>query len=433
MRTVKGFALFLSLMLILILSVFAFWLLMISQAHYAASRTLFESENARIISEAAVQYMVQKHNHQKPRMFFDPLQWNQQQLKEYYWNGYRITGSLSASWSTLQTNLLTLRADKGRYASEIQAGIRQLRLEDFALFSNNRQMLSTSTLFDGLVYTPPELIVQKPVRFRGLVYNQVSPEFNASYRRKAEADLEFPLLAELFPPGWNAGGILISGKNPMFWQTDRYVLDLDALDFSAVGKKFRILYQGKTLGDVDWPGISFDDRVQIQQSYQEIPWLSSGKTEQSFYIVSAGDFMIGSSIQALQLNSSVLHLCLVSGNNIQILPVDAETRVEAMLIAFGDVFIDGGAAILAAAEKQSWNSEITGSAFLVEPIAKTDLLKAIENNEMVLWLRGTTAVGGELHVAEDLKQLHFEATRHVHSSLDPFPYVELVEGERQWQ
>ena len=432
MRIVNGYALFLSLMLILMLSVFAFWLLLMSEAHYAASRALFEGDNARIISDAALQYLVQLHNHQQPRFFTDPYRWNQLQLKPFWWNQYQISGALNASWNASQPNAFTLRADKGRYASELQATVRQLRLEDFALFSNSSQTIATSTLFDGAVYMP-SLTLNKSCRFRECVFNEVSPSYYASYRRKSTTYLDFSAITDLFPAGWNAGSILIQSKNPLFWQTDHYSFDLDALDVSAVGKKWRIFYQGKSIGDATFPGIIFDDRVQVHQTYREMSWLSTGKPDLSFYVSATGDFIFKSSVQTLQGQSLALRLCFVTSKNISISPDSTATRMNATLVAIGDIEADTGSAVLDPIQKKSWQSEIRGSAFLIEPVLNTDLLAALNNGEKILWFRGTVAFMGDFHGSADLKNIHYEATRKIHSALGSFPYTEIVEGGEQWQ
>jgi hypothetical protein len=428
----KGFALFLSLMLILILSVFACCLLLVTQSHYAASRALFESDNARIVSDAALHYMLQLHNHQQPRFFQDPQRWNQLRLQPFFWNGYRITGTLANSWNPLANNLLTLRADKGRYASEISAQLRQLRLEDFALFSDGPQSLPGSTLFEGKVYSASSLALNDHCRFRDLVFNPVSPDFYASYRRKSDAYLDFATIKELCPAGWNAGSLAITGKSPVFWQTDHYLLDLDALDLSFVGKRWRIFYKGKALGDADLPGLTFDDRLEVRQTYREIPWFASGKPDQSFFVVSSGDLIIKSSIQSL-LAQYYLGFGLVSSKKIIIDPQDSATRIQALLVSFEDFIADSGSTPMDAVEQQSWEVETRESAFLVEPEMKINLSSAITNHEKVLWFRGTVAVHGELQIAKDVTQVHFASTRTVHSALESFPYVELVEGDEQWQ
>jgi|GEM_PF-2736502 len=429
----KGFALFISLMLVLILSVFASWLILVCEAHYAASRALFESDNARIISDAAAQNIVLTHNHQQPRFLTDPSRWNQLQLKPYSWNGYAISGSLAGKWNPQQINLLTLRADKGRYASEVQAPLRQLRFEDFAFFSDSPQTLSTSSLFDGAVFVRSLLGLDRPARFRGLVYNEVSPQYNASYRRKSDAFLDFPPLQQLFAPGWNSGGLRITGKNPLFWQTNQYVLDLDALEISASGQAWKIHYKGIFLGTAGTLILSFDDRVSILQGYGEIPYLPSGHQEQTLFVYSSSDITIESSVQTLYAGAYGIRFCFVSGNLIHISPPTNSARIEASLIAFGDMLVDSGNALTGDSEKQSWISEVHGSAFLVEPVAKADLLQALSSNQKILWLRGSVGVGGTFHAAEDLVQLHFEATRKIHAMIPSFPYVEIVEGGKHWQ
>ena len=432
MRAVKGFAIFMSLMLVLIFTVFTFWMLLVTQAHYAASRTLFENENARIISETATQNMVLDHNNQQPRFFVDPQKWNQLNLKPYAWNGYSISGSLATQWSPLLVNILNLRAAKGRYASEIQVPVRQIRLEDFALFSDSGQSLSTSTLFEGSVFVRSGLTLNKPSIFREIVINDVSPAYNALYRKTYRPDWDFPLLPDLFPSGWNTGGLKITTKNPLFWQVNQYVLDLDALDISASGKDWQIRYKGISLGNTSKLILSFDDQVSVRQTFAEIPHLPSVQQELSLYIHSSSEITLETSVQNQQGKTYSIAFCFVSEKSMRISPQASAARISASLIALEDLFVNAGVNSTDDPEKQSWSSEIQRSTFLLEPLKKQELLQALNNNEKVVWCRGSVGVHGTIHVSADLIQLHFEARKKNHALIPSFPFVEIVEGREQW-
>jgi hypothetical protein len=143
--------------------------------------------------------------------------------------------------------------------------------------------------------------------------------------------------------------------------------------------------------------------------------------------------MFRTSVQALQLGTCLLRFCFVSAKNIRIQPEFNAFRADATLIALDDLIADAGSTIIDAAQKQSWKSEILRSAFLVEPLLKEDFLAALNGNQKVLWFRGTVAVEGKFQNAEDVAQIHFEATRKIHSALGSFPFVEIVEGGEQWQ
>jgi hypothetical protein len=106
MPSVRGFALLLSLLLVLILTIFGYWMLLIAEKHYAASRSLYDSENARIISQAEATLLVLQHNSEEPRFFTDPQRWNGLQLKPYVRNDYHISGGLAAAWTSIAPNLM---------------------------------------------------------------------------------------------------------------------------------------------------------------------------------------------------------------------------------------------------------------------------------------------------------------------------------------
>src|SRR3972149_7383649 len=152
-HTMKGFALLLSLLLLLLLTLFGFSLLLMAGSHYASARSLFENENARIACESAAWFLVGAHNSESggPRFFQNPQSWSGEHMRPFDWNGYRVTGKLSAPWTAAADNLFTLAARKGTYQAQVQMTLRQRRPENFALFADDVLTLPTASLVDGLV------------------------------------------------------------------------------------------------------------------------------------------------------------------------------------------------------------------------------------------------------------------------------------------
>lgn len=427
----KGFALILSVLLVMILTIFAYWMLLLVQNHYSATKMLFDSDNARTISEAAAFHLVQTHNTQVPRFFTDPQNWNQLQMQSFTWNDYSFTGNLPVPWDPGGINLFTLRAQKARSLAEMQLPLRQIRIEDFAFFSNTQQHLATSTLFDGFVFVRSGLTVDGPALFREQVHNEVSPSHLATYKRRTSPRIDFPSFDSLLPAGWDSSAISITGKDPRFWQSDHYVLDLDQLKIDSSGKAWKVKYKNDALGETSALILSFDETVYIQQTYRELPHLPSAKTNAPLYIASYADILLKSDVQRLEGSKNEHELCLIAEKTIHLLPEKKSARIEASLFS-SDSQVDTGALFLSEAEKQSWISEIRGSAFLMEPAKKEELLNALDQNQKFVWFRGTVALNGPLNVAPDITQLHFEASRKLHPILISFPFVRVVEGMEKW-
>src|SRR5262245_23037238 len=129
----NGFALVLSLMFLLVLTLLALILLLISGSYYASAHNLFENENARIACEQVTRLMVDTHNFDPavPRFFHDPLHWQGQQLVPYAWNGYTVNAQLKSPWNLSTANELQVSVSKGRYNSSLNCSVDQIRLEDF--------------------------------------------------------------------------------------------------------------------------------------------------------------------------------------------------------------------------------------------------------------------------------------------------------------
>jgi hypothetical protein len=427
----EGFALLLTLLLVMILSIFAYWMLLLVQSHYSATKMLFDSDNARTISEAAAFHLVQRHNTEVPRFFTDPQSWNQLQMQPFIWNNYSFTGNLPVPWDPVAINLFTLRAQKARSLAEMELPLRQIRIEDFAFFSDTQQHLATSTLFDGFVFVRSGLTLDGPALFRGQVHNEVSPAHLATYKRKTSPRIDFPSLDSLFPNGWQSDGFTIAGKDPRFWQLDHYELDLDQLEIDNTGNAWKIKYKNEELGEASALILSFDDTIHIYQTYRELPHLPSAKVDVPLYIASNADILLKSDVQRLEGSKNDHEISLVAQKSIHVSPERKSARIEACLFS-SEVQVDTGAAPLSYVEKQSWISEIHGSAFLMEPVKKQELLNALNKDQKIVWFRGTVALKDQLNVAADIMQLHFEAGRKIHPILISFPFVQVVEGMEKW-
>ena len=431
MRAVKGFALLLSLLLVLMLTIFAYWMLLLAEKHHAATRILYDTENARIIAEAAANRLVLQHNLQAPGVFTDPANWSGLQLKPFFLNEYRIAGSLATPWNDTAINLLQLQAEKKRSFARMELPVRQIRLEDFALFSDVAQTLSTSTLFDGMLFVRDGLTLEQPVRFREAVHNNVSPSYHASYRKPNRIWLDFqPLIAPAL-----SGSLNITDEAGPFWQSDHYELDLDKLSISRTSDSWEILYNGIPIGESQTLMLAFDRSVHISQSFRELPHLPGPLTPVTLSIASKEDLIIKTSIQSLQINQQEYRLLLYSESLIRISNPFSAVRIDACILSSGkpSLQVEAGANPIPGSDLDSWIHEMHGSAFVLEPEAKGTFLKALQSNQKIVWFRGSVALKGSLVVAADITQLHFEACRSLHPPIPSFPFVEIVEEKKKWQ
>ena len=431
MRPVKGFALLLSLLFVLILTIFAFGMLLLAQDHYAAAKTLYDSENARILCESAGQYLVQQHNYVSPRFFVDPFAWTGIQMKPFDWNGYRISGNVTAPWKVASFNVFQLEAARARSVAKLELPLEQLRLEHFAFFSDAPQSLNSSTLVDGLVFVRGGLTLNKNSRFRDLVYAEVSPEHFASYKRNAPAPLQFPEIAEIntLPQGF-----VITSSDPRFWKGDRYELNLDDLQVAPSSTGWTLQYNHEMLGESPVLVLTFDDNVRVFQQFSEIPALNSNQQLSPLYVRSNKDIELVSSLQTL-LRSHQHPLLFDAARTIRIEPQQSALRIEACLIGRGEVSLDvrTGSQPLTVAELDSWIGEITRSAFLFEQQKREELLQALHGGQKVVWFRGCVAVRGSLETTE-VTQIHFESSRAIrYGMLNSFPFIRIVEGRQRWR
>jgi hypothetical protein len=448
----NGFALVLSLMFLLVLTLLALILLLVSGAYHASAHNLFENENARIACEQVTRLMVDTHNFDPaiPRFFHDPAHWQGKQLIPYAWNGYTVTGRLKSVWNLSAVNDIQVNVSKGRYNSSLNCNIDQIRLEDFALYLNTNQSLPAASLIDGRVFVPNGLDLQNPtVRFRDFVEGSVTPTLNASFRKTTAQTIAYPALTTLRTAGQflteaQSKGLYITAHNPVFWNGSAYELNLDLIQFQKQpGNRWRVLYNAVDLGIIKSLHIGFDDVVRIKQSFAQIPHLSDSKTIVPVYFSSASNALVDSSLQSIESVNFRHPICVAATGSISITELAPTfVRIQALLIAFGSSDHDGldsslilipGSNPVSSAEVDSWRAEIYESAFSVEADKRDSLLTVLQNGGKAIWFRGSLALTASIFIAEDLNELHFESSHFDYLYIPSFPFVKIVEGSQQWQ
>lgn len=447
----NGFALVLSLMFLLVLTLFALILLLISGSYYASARNLFENENARIACEQVARLMVDNHNFEPevPRFFHDPLRWQGLQMVPYAWNGYMVKAQLKSAWSLSAPNEILVDVSKGRYVSRLNLNIAQIRLEDFALYLNVDQSLPLASLVDGRVFAPNGFNLQNPiVRFRDFVEGTVTPKLNASFRKQTDQTIAYPALTTVYTSVQffdeaQANGLLIAGQNPLFWNGAEYEVDLDLLDLEKqTGNRWRVLYDGTDLGIITTLHFWFDNVIRISQSYVQIPHLTDGKSIAPIYLSTLSNVLLDSSLQSIEGSNYRHPICIAAGGSISVTEISpAYVRIQALLIAFGSSIHDGsdssliitpGAGVLSAVELESWKREIEQSTFIVEGEKRNSLLSVLQNGGKAVWFRGSVALTSTIYVSSDIDQLHFQSSSDQYPFLISFPFVKIVEGSQQW-
>jgi hypothetical protein len=448
----NGFALVLSLMFLLVLTLLALILLLVSGSYYASAHNLFENENARIACEQVTRQMVDTHNFDPalPRFFHDPAHWQGKKLVPYVWNGYTVTGQLKSVWNLSAVNDIHVNVAKGKYNSSLNCNLDQIRVEDFALYLNTNQSLPASSLIDGRVFVPNGLDLQNPiVRFRDFVEGSVSPTLNASFRKTTAQTIAYPSLTSLrnaaqFITEAQTKGLYITAHNPLFWNGSEYEVNLDLIALQKQpGNRWRVLYDGMDLGIIRSLHIGFDNIVRIHQSYAQIPHLYDSKTIVPIYFTSVSNVLLDSSLQSIESANFRHPLCVVASGSISISELSpAFVRIQALLLAFGSTNHDGldsslilvpGSNPVSSSELDSWTMEIYESAFSVETDKRDSLLAVLQNGGKAIWLRGSIALTASIFVANDVNELHFESSHFDYPYIPSFPFVKIVEGSQQWQ
>ena len=442
----KGFALVASLLFVLIMTLFGFSVLLMASGYYSSTRSLFEKENARIANESAAQWIVAQHNsgNSDPPYLFDSLNWNGTAIRSFQWNEHAISAGFENIWNP-GTNRLTLTVRKGPFVASQTLEMRQIRLEDFALFSTQSQILPYASLFDGTVFARGSIEIQRPtVRFREFVYAEVQPEYYASFRKRTQQSLEFPNLEQMIPvqafmDEGSKSGVVILNRDALFWENGHYSLDLDKLEIDPLNGLWHLQYKGKDLGThyslVFW----FDGDLQVFRTEPPVSLIPSLKPRTPLYLVASGDVQIDSNLSPVESPSGIHPLCVIAANAIRLTAsVPRACHLDACLIALGSgdtggLKMETGGRDLTTLEKEGFLFAVRNSAFLVEEEKKEALLNAVETGEKTVWFRGSVILNAALQGSSDLTQAHFQASEDVYPLLPPSLFVHIVEGSRQWR
>jgi hypothetical protein len=446
----NGFALVLSLMFLLILTLFALILLAICGSYYASAKNFHENENARIACEQSARLMVDTHNLESatPRFFHDPSRWQGQNLIPFSWNEYTVKGYLDTAWNNTAANFLRVDVQKGRYNSSLDLQVTQIRLEEFAVYTNSPQTLNRASLIDGRVFAPNGITLELPiVRFRNFVQGVITPELNATFRRKTDHVFAYPDLIDVrtlddFFQAALTDGLLVTARNPLFWNGVEYELNLDQLMLQPQAMQWHVVYNGTDLGVIRALQFWFDDAVRIRQTYSAVAHLTDSKTVQPVYFSSSSNIFLDSSLQPVESVSYRHPICITSGGSISVSTFSpALVRIHALLIAFGNsiyqgiesgLIVEPGSNVIPSEQIDTWKTEIGRSAFLVEPEHRQNLLSAIQNGGKAVWFQDTIALSSAISVADDVNEIHFASSKFQYPFLPSFPFVMILEGSQQW-
>ena len=447
----KGFALFFSLMFVLLLTLLGFCLLVLASEHYSVTHHLFEKENSRLACESAVQQIVDRHNlsAENPRYLFDSQNWQGNLLlKPFPFNGYVINGNLGASWSSEIGNRFLFTARKGSIVSQQYTEIRQIRLEDFAFYSEEPQVLSLPSLFAGSIFVGSGMQLTQPVvRFLSPCYSSVAPAAFASYRHPHSPPLEFPAISSILTSGvfrqWALQqGIVITGAHPVFWKSDHYELDLDRLQLQQSGNRWKISYGGMLIGQSSASVLSFDGPLTVYQTTPVLTNILVSKPKAPLYIGASGDLRLESEIGPLEDSAAIHPLAFLSGGAISIGSAAPNAcRINAFLIALGSrveaghdasLVIEPGGRLLNETEKQEWLVDLSHTEFLIEDEKRESILKSLQNDEKMVWFQSTLVCNRSIATPPELTQLHFHSSKEIYPLFPAFPFVFIVEGSRQW-
>jgi hypothetical protein len=447
----KGFALFFSLMFVLLLTLLGFCLLVLASEHYSITHHLFEKENSRLACESAVEQIVERHNlsSESPRFFFDSQNWQGTLLlRPFSFNGYSMNANLGTPWSSEAPNRFLFTARKGSIVSQQYTEIRQMRLEDFALYSEEPQVSSSSSLFAGSVFVRGGLQLTKPVvRFLGPVYSGVQPAAFASYQHPHSPPLEFPALSSLvtstiFRQWASQQGIMISGTHPSFWKTDHYELVLNQLQLEQSGSRWKISYSGGLIGESSIPLLFFDGPLTVYQTSTVVTNILVTKPKAPLYVGSSGELRLESEIGSLEDPAAIHPIALVSGSAMTIgSAAPTACRINAILLALGSKTVSGqdasfiieaGGVAPTEEGKRQWISDLSHTEFLMEDEKRESILKSLQNGEKMVWFQSTLVSEKGILPSPDLTQLHFRSSKETYSLFPSFPFVFVVQGSRQW-
>ena len=450
MKNSHGFALAVTLLFLLLLTLFGFSVLMLAGNYYASTRNLFEKENARITCNQAIHLMIDRHNLEsaEPRFFQDAAIWQGIRMTPFTWNDHEITASLEKPWSTAEINRLSAVSRKGPYAAGRMAQVRQRRLEDFAIYVDDALDLRTASLFDGPVFARGGVrLGVTGTSFRNTVQGLVEPREFASFRRENLQNFLYPEVVTspgggFFRQEAQTRGFVIAGHHAAFWKSDRYELNLDLLQIEKQPRnRWRLRYDGVDLGIAAQPLLWFDDTVAVSQA-AAAPVFLVQKPAAPLYIASAGDVRILTSLHAPE-DSAFRHPLALAAEDA--LYVDGSAPrvlcLQALLIAFGSdraggeersLLIEPGGLPVPEEQLRWFRAAVAGSAFLMEEQHRNTLLQALENNERIAWFRGGLALSKKWLEPEEPVHLHFQGGADAYPLLPSLPFVYIVEGSERW-
>lgn len=448
----NGFALLMTLLVLLLLTAFGFGMLLLAGSYFQSTKNLHGNEDARIACQYSTKFMLDRHNFGAtlPRFFFDSQLWQSNTMTPFQWNGYTIEARLPQPWSDLNMNLLQVSAKKGKFVSQQTIGLQQRRLEDFALYSDADLSLSESPLFDGLVYSAGMIDLVKPdVRFREVGQaSLIQPLSNATFRKRTLQSFAYPQLDQhinftMVHDHAQQNGFLVVNRNPLFWNVDHYEIDLNRLEFIPAGADWRIRYNGVELGIFHSLHLSFEERLQIKQTVISVDLLPSNKPVVPLYVSSSSDIELSTNLQTLFSANAEHPLLLISGGVLILKSaLPQATYFGSTMIVFGShsvglghysVLMESGGIPLTPTEKNTFLYEVRNSGFVLETSKRGTLLTALQNDRKIVWFRGSLAIEASIQQSADLEELHFEASKYRYPLLPALPFVHELESNRQWQ
>lgn len=446
----RGFALVFSILFLLLLTLFGLAMLSMAEGYYASTRHLIDDQNAQIACEQAARQLIDRHNHEsgEPRLLFDPNSWDGLALKPFDYSDFTISGSLQAHWSCTMPNAFTISARKGPHVARQQFQLGQRRFENFALYSDAGTVLPGESLVDGLVFSREQLnLIEPGVEFREIVQADVVPEYFASYRKKSLQELDYPRISDLmnvnqFAEIAQSSGFALKQSNPLFWKTDHYELELDQLQITLKKKKWEISYKGLPIGAAAELVLYFDGPLTVRQSDAPPPFLPA-KPAAPLIFVSNSTLRISTGLHDVSSAAFRHPICLISGAAIHLtseLPLSV--LIQACLIALGSenndeqwssLIIEPVTLPATDTGKAAFLSEFRMSnAVLHEAILNATTI-AVQDDEQVVWIRGSLILQSGLSLPPDLKQLHLQASAMVFPSLPALAFVYRMEGTQQWE
>ena len=444
----KGFALGITLIFIFLFTLLGFAILMIAGNYYSSVRNLMDDENGQVLCDSAIGEMVDRHNLDSTAtpFFFDPALWQKNTLKSYDRMGFTISAKFGGAWSPISVNQLTTSARRGNHLAEQTAGISQIRMENFALYTDGSFILPLSSLFDGLVFVRNGMeLLQPDVRFLEITQGNFFPSGNAAFQRKTFHTFAYPELGTMLTGSALASqalitGVLISGKNPIFWQAGNYEIDLDQLQINPVGNKWQIRYKGADVGIASSLLLWFDDRLTIHQADRNTSYLAAEKPKAPLYLGSIAEIVLDSNLLPLESAKFTHPLCLISAGSVRISSkVPIACRLQSLLIALGtdalgsSLVIEPGGTPITAQQKAQFIFEMNTSSFVHEDSKLNALQTALDAQQKVVWFRGSLITRSGIAFSGDLSQVHFQESYDGYPLLPPFPFVRIAEGTRQWR